>query len=92
MEKFEFRYDIIISSDTVYCVDSIPALLNLIKTVVAPNGGHAYISGRRYYFGVGGGTSDLAALIDDEPLLTVTQAEDFANAVGRETLDISYKH
>ena len=92
MEKSGLKYDVIVSSDTVYNVDSIPVLLQLIRTVLNPAGGHAYISGRRYYFGVGGGTSDLRGLIANEPSLQVTQVEDFNTSVGRETLDISFRH
>ena len=90
MEQSGMKYDIIVSSDTVYNADSIESLLKLIKTVLSPHNGHAFVSGRRYYFGVGGGTSDLSALISKDSSLKVIQAEDFANAVGRETLDISF--
>lgn len=92
MKAEGLEYDIIIGSDTVYCVQNIPVLLNLIRDVLKKDGGVAFMSGRTYYFGVGGGTRELHMLIDsDYKELEYYQAEHFTRGVERETVGIRYK-
>jgi predicted nicotinamide N-methyase len=49
-------YDIVFSAETVYSIDSVNSLVDCIKKCIKYPGGQAYISGKAYYFGVGGGT------------------------------------
>jgi len=49
-------YDIVLSAETVYSIDSVNSLVDCIKKCMKYPGGKAYISGKAYYFGVGGGT------------------------------------
>lgn len=54
------QYDVILSTDTVYSLESIQSLLRLIHVALRPqSAGVAYVMGRCYYFGVGGGTKEL---------------------------------
>lgn len=48
-------YDVVLSTDTVYAKEQIDALAECVLDVLAP-GGVAFIAGKTYYFGVGGGT------------------------------------
>lgn len=48
-------FDLVLSSETIYAVDALPALVHLIRTALAP-GGVAVLANKRFYFGVGGGT------------------------------------
>ena len=48
-------FDVVLSSETVYSVESCPALALIIQRLLAP-GGVAVLSNKRFYFGVGGGT------------------------------------
>lgn len=54
--------DIVLSSETVYNVEYIPALLHVIAGVLAP-AGVAILAQKRLYFGVGGGVGALLAAI-----------------------------
>lgn len=49
-------YDIVLSAETVYSIDSVNSLVDCIRKCMKYPGGQAYISGKAYYFGVGGGT------------------------------------
>lgn len=48
------QYDVILSSDTVYATEQNAALAECILTSLAPDG-VAFVAGKTYYFGVGGG-------------------------------------
>jgi len=57
------RYHLILSSDTVYSPSATPRLLALIIHALQPSG-VALIAAKTFYFGVGGGTRDFAALAE----------------------------
>lgn len=49
-------YHLLLSSETIYSLDSLPALLDLLKRVGKLNGAmESFIACKRIYFGVGGG-------------------------------------
>lgn len=50
-------YDFVLSADTVYATEQVNELADCVLDVLSP-GGSAYIAGKAYYFGVGGGTRD----------------------------------
>lgn len=57
-------YDYVLSADTVYATEQVKDLANCVLEVLAP-GGSAFIAGKAYYFGVGGGTRDFEVHIRD---------------------------
>lgn len=57
-------YDYILTSDTLYSLDSLPVLLQLLKTLTAKPHGVAFVAAKRYYFGVGGSTQALMDLVN----------------------------
>ena len=92
MKSEGLKYDIIVGSDTVYCAQNIPVLLSLVRDALKRDTGLAFMSGRTYYFGVGGGTRELCMDIDsDYTELEHYQAEHFTRGVERETVGIRYK-
>ena len=58
-------YDLVLTSDTLYSTASIPGLLRLIQGCLS-GGGVALVASKRYYFGVGGGTVELARWVAAE--------------------------
>ena len=73
------KYDIVLTSETVYCVDSQPKLLELIKKHVKPCTGRALVAGKSHYFGVGGSMEMFKTLVSNDGFfkcsscMTVTQ-------------------
>ncbi len=61
------RYDLLLSSDTLYSLSYFRPLWNLIRSLLSPRG-VALIAAKRYYFGIGGSTDAFLDLVreDDE--------------------------
>lgn len=57
------KYDIVLTSETIYCVDSQPKLLELIKKHVKPCTGKALVAAKSHYFGVGGSMEMFKTLV-----------------------------
>lgn len=60
------KYDIVLTSETMYCVDSQPKLLELIKKHVKPCTGKALVAGKSHYFGVGGTMEMFKTLVSND--------------------------
>jgi SAM-dependent methyltransferase len=83
------QYDVVLSSDTVYCPESIAPLVGLIGVVLRQSpSGVAYVAGRRFYFGVGGGTRDLCAAV--QPPLVAAREKHFSQGVEREIIALTW--
>lgn len=63
------EYDLILSSETLYCSESTSKVYGFIETHLSADG-VALIASKRYYFGVGGGTSDFLNLVAGRQKLT----------------------
>lgn len=51
------KFDLLLSSDTIYSSSSIPPLFHLLRNLLSQNG-CALIAAKRFYFGVGGSTAE----------------------------------
>ena len=60
------KYDVVLTSETVYCVESQPKLLELIKKHVKPHTGRALIAAKSHYFGVGGSMEMFKMLVKND--------------------------
>jgi hypothetical protein len=60
------RYDLLLTSDTLYSVAYYPALWSLIQRLLSPKG-RALVAAKRYYFGIGGSTRSFADLVAQTP-------------------------
>jgi len=58
----DIKYDVILTSDTLYAVDSYNKLYFLIKNHIK-EGGVAYVAAKKYYFGVGGSTHQFVQVV-----------------------------
>lgn len=60
------HFDLVLSTDTLYSTDSYPVLCTVLQSVLPPDGtGIALFAAKRYYFGVGGGTSTFVRALRD---------------------------
>ncbi|RUP16031.1 histidine protein methyltransferase 1, partial [Jimgerdemannia flammicorona] len=92
------RYDIILTSETIYSEDSIPRLIHVITNVLKKPSGVAYVAAKTIYFGVSGGTLPFRALVerardaDGHGLEIETVAEvTGTNTVKREVLRVRWR-
>lgn len=63
------HFDLILSAETLYCSESTVKVYGFLETHLAPEG-IALIASKRYYFGVGGGTSDFIDIVARRRKLT----------------------
>ncbi|CAM6077530.1 unnamed protein product [Sphagnum tenellum] len=72
-------YDIILMSETVYSMASLPKLYELIKKCLQPPHGVVYCAGKKHYFGVGGGTRQFKHLIEEDGVMEAHLVADFVD-------------
>eukprot|EP00803_Ostreobium_quekettii_P006016 evm.model.scf_97.11 EVM.evm.TU.scf_97.11 scf_97:131529-133617(+) len=73
------KYDIILTSETLYCEDTQYPLMEAIRQCLKPSGGIAYIASKTHYFGVGGGTGRFKEMVENSGVMeckTVWKASD----------------
>jgi len=75
----EGGYDIIVMSETVYSLASLPKLYELIKKCIRPPYGVVYVAGKKHYFGVGGGTRQFKHLVEVDGVMAAHLVADFAD-------------
>lgn len=63
--KDDTKYDLILTSETIYNVNNYGKLLNVLKTKLKDDG-MALVAAKTYYFGVGGGCRDFERLIKED--------------------------
>jgi len=87
------KYDLILTSDTLYSTDSMEPLLKLIVDHLRPPHGVALVAAKTYYFGVGGGTQMFVDMIEKGNVLKATVAQKFTDGSTnvREILEVSFR-
>jgi len=60
------NFDIILCSEGVYKKECFQVLVDLCKKFLKPDTGRAFFSGKRYYFGCGGGTLGFRNFLEEE--------------------------
>ncbi|EIE22097.1 hypothetical protein COCSUDRAFT_83488, partial [Coccomyxa subellipsoidea C-169] len=86
-------YDIVLSAETVYSLDSQQQLLNCIRQCLKPDVGKAWIAAKSYYFGVGGGTASFTRLVKQDGTFEVKVVDviDDGASNKREILLLSFR-
>eukprot|EP00897_Mesotaenium_endlicherianum_P008099 jgi/Mesen1/7317/ME000376S06480 len=72
-------YDIILMSETLYSLASLPKLLELILKTLRRPYGVVYVGGKKHYFGVGGGTRAFKSLVEEDGRLHSHLVADFVD-------------
>jgi hypothetical protein len=62
----EEKYDIILTSETIYNPDNYSKLLNFFKSRLKKEGGKVYLAAKTHYFGVGGNTFDFCKFLEKD--------------------------
>ncbi|XP_065677317.1 histidine protein methyltransferase 1 homolog [Hydra vulgaris] len=82
------RFDIILSSETIYTVEYYPKLLRVLEEQLTPNG-VAYFAAKTHYFGVGGGTLNFIQFIRNNSKFFATTITTNNDGVCREIIKVS---
>jgi len=83
------KYDLILTSETIYNPDNHSKLLSLFSNYLKPTG-KVLIAAKVYYFGVGGGTQQFADKLGKAGF-TVETVKKFSTGVSREILQATLR-
>ncbi|XP_050084227.1 histidine protein methyltransferase 1 homolog [Anopheles aquasalis] len=86
-EKYHTKYDIILSSETIYNTGNYRKLLDLFDRKLAKKGA-VYLAAKTYYFGVGGGTRLFETEMDEDARFRYKVVWKCNSGVKREILKI----
>ncbi|XP_037027450.1 histidine protein methyltransferase 1 homolog [Bradysia coprophila] len=85
--KDDIKYDLILTSETIYNANNYGKLLNVFKTKLKDDG-MALVAAKTYYFGVGGGCRDFERLVKDDGSLQSEVVFVVSENVPREILKV----
>lgn len=90
--QYDKKFDIIISGDTLYNNQNYEKIYNLIKNNLNKDG-EAYFASKRFYFGVGGGSSEFKQFIIDRNEFKISQVKQIKDGINniRVILKITWK-
>ncbi|WJX73931.1 hypothetical protein P8452_57653 [Trifolium repens] len=86
-------YDFILMAETVYSINSLQNLYNLIKKCLIHPHGTVYMAAKKYYFGVGGGSRRFLSVVEKDGVMTsnlVAEITDGSSNV-REVWKLTFK-
>ena len=89
---YDKKFDVIISGDTLYNNLNYEKIYNLIKNNLNKDG-EAYFSSKRFYFGVGGGSSEFRQYITERNEFEISQVKTIKDGINniRVILKITWK-
>lgn len=83
------KYDVILTSETIYNTENYWKLLEVFKSKLKDDG-VALVAAKTYYFGVGGGCRDFEKLIKDDGNLQSEVVFVVSENVQREILQVQF--
>ena len=89
---YDKKFDVIISGDTLYNNLNYEKIYNLIKNNLNKDG-EAYFASKRFYFGVGGGSSEFRQYITERNDFEISQVKTIKDCINniRVILKITWK-
>ncbi|OQV20384.1 putative Histidine protein methyltransferase 1-like protein [Hypsibius exemplaris] len=84
------KFDVILTSDTVYRKDVLEKLCGILPSLLRKNG-LALVAGKSHYFGLDGGTDAFREALTKQGLLTVTASREYPDSLRREILTVEWK-
>ena len=92
MFQYDKKFDIIISGDTLYNNQNYEKIYNLIKNNLNKDG-EAFFASKRFYFGVGGGSSEFKQFIIERNEFEISQVKQIKDGINniRVILKITWK-
>ena len=86
----EKMYDVVLTSETIYSLDSYSKLYNFIKRHLKKPDGAALVAAKTHYFGVGGGTRTFEEMIKMDGVFDISVCKVYSGGVQREILCMRY--
>ncbi|KAG0242252.1 hypothetical protein B0O80DRAFT_488020 [Mortierella sp. GBAus27b] len=86
----EDKYDLILTSETIYSEESQPKLYTAIKNSLK-RGGKALVAAKTFYFGVGGDILSFRRLVEEDNVFDVKVVFSVQAYVRREILELTFK-
>ncbi len=84
------RYDLILTSETIYSLDSQPKLLSLLDHCLS-EGGRVLLAAKVHYFGVGGGLRQFEGVVEETGKWRVRSVKTKDEGVKREVIELRKK-
>ena len=90
--QYNKKFDVIISGDTLYNNSNYEKIYNLMKNNLNKDG-EAFFASKRFYFGVGGGSSEFRQYISDRNEFQIEQVKTIKDGINniRVILKITWK-
>ncbi|NWZ77853.1 MET18 methyltransferase, partial [Poecile atricapillus] len=85
------KYDIILTSETIYNPDYYSALHDTLAQLLDRNG-HVYLASKVHYFGVGGGIYLFEKFIEEKNVFRTTMVKTFDQGLQRCIMEIAFKN
>ncbi|PIA43711.1 hypothetical protein AQUCO_01800040v1 [Aquilegia coerulea] len=86
-------YDIILMAETVYSISSLQTLYELTKKCLSRPHGGIYMAAKKHYFGVGGGSRQFVATVENDGVMASSLIAEVADGSSnvREVWKFSFK-
>ena len=86
------KYDVILTSETIYSLDSQPKLLAVLKQLSRQKTGVVYVAAKSFYFGVGGGVESFSQLVREDGTFCVSTCKEIQASVPRIILKLTHNN
>lgn len=90
-ELKDTKYDLILTSETIYSKDNYTKLLNLMKNHLNPNG-CCYVGAKIYYFGLNGGCFEFIQFVEKDATFNIDVVETIEANLQRKILKLTFKN
>lgn len=90
LEKRGKKFDLILSSETIYNKNTYPVFHDMICSCMSKKG-YALLANKTYYFGVGGSSKDFLEYVGTQEQLVCENVHQITDGVNREILKLSWK-
>ena len=85
------KYDVILTSETIYSLQSQPKLLTALKKYSRPGSGIVFVAAKSFYFGVGGSVNSFQELVVKDGTFDVSKCATIEASVPRVILKLSHR-
>lgn len=89
-ELSNMKYDLMLTSETIYSKENYPKLLDLIKGHLKP-GGVCLLAAKVYYFGLTGGCFEFIEFVEKDAALEISEVETIEASLQRKILKLTFK-
>ncbi|KAJ6594582.1 hypothetical protein B0H19DRAFT_1096127 [Mycena capillaripes] len=69
LESTELKHDIVLTSETIYRIEALPALIQLLRQACTTSQALCLVAAKVLYFGVGGGVSEFVRTLESKAMV-----------------------